>query len=170
MSDNQNLPNIGTPEEALQKMKDGYLSFLDSVAKFVTIAEFYTDKTHEGQSLPEDFAKRYSDNFQKLKNESPDDFSSQVAFFTLVTLDFVEEIKDNLKEYERILKEGPDQSASLYDQACDYLAIKDEFTDLKDTIDDINRIMAKEKVAETNENDPEYDYIAKQRDENKFGE
>ena len=32
------LPEIGTPEQALEKMKNSYQAFIDSLAKFITIA------------------------------------------------------------------------------------------------------------------------------------
>ncbi len=170
MNDEKTLPNIGTPEEALAKMKNGYQAFLDSAAKFVTIAEFYTEKTNEGQPLPSNFQEKYTYNYQKLKNETPDDFGNQIAFFTLLYLDFVDDIKENLNAYDSMIKNGPDKSASEYDQACDYLAIKDEFTDLLETLNDVSAQIITERIADTNENDPEYDYNAKQLDERKFGE
>lgn len=169
MNDEKELPNIGTPEQALVKMKNGYQAFLDSAAKFVTIAEFYTEKTNEGQPLPADFQEKYTLNYQKLKNETPDNFGNQIAFFTLLLLDFVDDIKENLHAYEDMIKNGPDKEASAYDQACDYLAIKDEFTDLMETLNDVNAQIFDERVADTNENDPEYDYNAKQIETSRFG-
>ncbi len=170
MIDEKELPNIGTPKEALEKMKEGFKAFLDSSAKFVTIAEFYTDKANEGQPLPSNFQERYTINYQKLKAETSENFGNQIAFFTLLYLDFIDDIKENLKEYEKLLNDGPDKEASEYDQACDYLAIRDEFTDLRETLDDVNAQIAAERIADTNYNDPEYDYNAKMVDENKFKE
>lgn len=170
MNEDKILPNIGTPEEALGSMKNGYQAFLDSSAKFVTIAEFYTDKNNEGQPLPSNFQELYTANYQKLKNETPENFGNQIAFFTLLYLDFVDDIKDTLTQYDEILKNGPDKNASAYDQACDYLAIKDGFTDLRETLDDVNAQIAEERLADTNYNDSEYDYNAKQVEENRFKE
>ena len=168
MNTEKELPEIGTPEQALEKMKDSYKAFLDSTSKFVTIAEYYTDTTNEGQPLPSDFQSRYTVNYQKLKNDTPENIGYQIAFFTLIYLDFVEEIKENIQAYQDMIKNGPDKEASAYDQACDYLAIKVEFTDIIETLNDISMTIASERIADTNINDPEYDYNAKQVEENRF--
>ena len=65
------LPEIGTPEQALEKMKNSYQAFIDSLAKFITIAEYYTEKANEGQPLPSDCQTRYTSHYQSLKNKKP---------------------------------------------------------------------------------------------------
>lgn len=162
------LPEIGTPEQALEKMKNSYQAFIDSLAKFITIAEYYTEKANEGQPLPSDFQTRYTSHYQSLKKETAENIGYQIAFFALVYLDFVEEIKENVQAYQDMLANGPDKEASAYDQACDYLAIKDEFSDIITTLNDISMTIASERIAETNLNDPEYDYNAKQVEESRF--
>jgi hypothetical protein len=162
------LPEIGTPEQALEKMKNSYQAFIDSLAKFITIAEYYTEKTNEGQPLPSDFQTRYTSHYQNLKKETAENIGYQIAFFALVYLDFVEEIKENVQAYQDMLANGPDKEASAYDQACDYLAIKDEFSDIITTLNDISMTIASERIAETNLNNPEYDYNAKQVEESRF--
>lgn len=161
-------PEIDKPSVAESKMKNAYQAFLDSSAKFITIAEFYCDKQNEGQPLSSNFQEKYTYNYQKLKAKTPDDFEKEIASFTLLLLDFTIDIKENLEEYQKMLADGPDKDASEYDQACDYLAIRDSFIDLKESLDDVSKAMIRYRVAETNENDPEYDYNAKIIEENKF--
>lgn len=165
----KNLPNIGTPAQALEKMKDGYKSFLDAAAKFVTITQFYVEKSNVGQPLPSDFQSKYTVNYQKLKKETPENVCYLIASFTVLELDFVEEIKDNLTSYQDMITNGPDKDASDYDKACDYLAIRDEFIDLKTDLVDVAMTIGSDREAYTNYNDPEYDYNAKQLEESKFG-
>lgn len=164
----KNLPNIGTVSEAKEKMIDGYKTFLDSCAKFMAIGEFYIDKSHEGQPLPSDFASKYTLAFTSLKQASTDDIGYKLAFYTILDLEFIDEIKENLDSYSEIIKNGPDKTVSEYDQACDYLSIRDEFIDLKKELDYISMRIGKERYAETNFNDPNYDYNAKEFDNNKF--
>lgn len=163
-----NLPNVGTPSQAREKMKEGYKSFLDASAKFITIAEFYVDKANEGQQLPNNFSSKYTTNYQKLKEEKHDDFGNDIAFYTLLLLDFIDDIKENLKAYEDILANGPDKEASQYDQACDYLAIRDEFIDITEELNDTMAQILYDKYAETNYNDPDYDLNAKLTELNRF--
>lgn len=164
----KDLPNIGTIEEAKERLENGYKSFLDSCAKFMAVAEFYTDKSHEGQPLPNDFASRYTTAFSSLKTSNVDDIGYKLAFYTILELEFIDEIKENLVSYAEIIKNGPDQSVLEYDQVCDYLSIRDEFVDLKKSIDYITMKIAKSRFATTNFNDPNYDYNAKQLDLNRF--
>lgn len=166
MSEEKTLPNIGTPEEALAQMKERYKAFLDITAKFCAISEFYTDTTHIGHSLGEDFTDRYNYYFKKLKESSPEDVYTQLAFFTLLDLDFLSDVKDNLVQYEKLLK-GDDLATNDYDKAWDYLTVKDEFTDEIQVFDDTNKEIATEQEADTNYNDPDYDLNAKVVEENK---
>jgi hypothetical protein len=161
MNTEKELPNIGTPEQALQKMKNSYQAFLDSSAKFITLAEFYSNKENEGKTLGAEFQEKYTVNYQKLKQCPAEEFGNLIASFTLLYLDFAEDIKENLTSYENLIANGPDKDANEYDQACDYLSIKDEFTDLKDTLNDVNAQISEDKLLETNPGDPLYDYSAK---------
>lgn len=167
MIDTMNLPDVGTPEEAKEKMKDSYKAFLDVTAKFVAVADFYSVKEHEGQPLGDDFIDSYSAAFQKLKNSSDEDFYTALAYYAVFDLDFLADVKDALNEYHEQLDRVYDSSVSAYDQACDYLAVKDSFTDLIDEFEDVNGEIVKERELETNFNDPHYDLNAKITEENK---
>jgi hypothetical protein len=169
LNDKENdLPDVGTPEQAKKKMIEAYASFLDSAAKFLTLGEFYSDNTHEGQALGTDFQSRYNVNYNKLKSSAtPEDFGYQLSFYTLVYLDYIEDVKENLRQYEEILK-GQDPKLSDYDKACDLLAIKDEFTDLEHVLNDVNLTIAEERAIETHYNDPEYDASAKELEKRQF--
>jgi hypothetical protein len=160
-SDFKIMPDIGTPEEAKTKLKEAYSSFLDSCAKFVTLAAFYSDPNNENQPVAATFQDDYSKNYAALKNDSVDDFGFAIANYTLLYLEFVDEIKDNLNQYNEIMK-GQDPALSDYDKACDLLAIKDEFTDLEKVINDVNQQVAEERIADTHYNDPKYDLQALQ--------
>jgi hypothetical protein len=160
MNNDLNLPQVGTPEEAKKKMTEGYASFLDSAAKFVTIADFYSDETNEGKALGTTFRESYLANFAKLKAGSVDDFIYLMEQHATLYLDFINDIQDNLTAYFDILK-GQDASLSDYDKACDLLAIKDEFTDLEKVLDDTNKLIAEDRYLETHYNDPLYDIQAK---------
>lgn len=155
------LPDVGTPEECKKKMSEAYASFLDIASKFVSLAEVYANKENEGQPLGDSFRKAYHDNYQKLKESTPDDFAYQMAFYALVYIEFVDEVKDNLKEYKRLL-EGDDPSLSDYDVCCDYLTVKDEFTDLSNVLRDINNAIAENREAPSHVGDPLYDPNAKE--------
>ncbi len=163
---NEELPNVGTPEEAKAKMKEGYKAFLDVIAKFVTLAEYYTDQNNVGKPVTSDFASRYQFNFGKLKGASPEDVALQIGCFTLMQLDFIEDVKENLFRYQELL-DHPEEDISEYDQACDLLTVKDEFTDEIGIFEDVNKAMATDREAYTNYNDPEYDPNAKVLEENK---
>jgi hypothetical protein len=165
MFPNNDLPNVGTPEEALAKMKDSYKAFVDVIAKFVTLSEFYTDQNNVGKPLGSDFAQRYQFNFTKIKNSSAEDVAAQIGFFTLLELDFVEDIKDNLVRYNELLSNS-EEGVSDYDRACDLLTVKDEFTDEIAIFEDVNKAIASDKEAYTNYNDPAYDPNAKIIEEN----
>ncbi|MFA6624709.1 MAG: hypothetical protein WCS80_02970 [Bacilli bacterium] len=167
ITDTTNRPDIGTPEEAKKKMVESYASFLDSAAKFVTLADFYTDPVNEGQTLGTDFRDKYNTNYQKLKVSSVDDFCYSLSFFTLIFLDYIDDVKENLSQYKTILA-GQDADLSDYDKACDLLAIRDEFTDLEKVLNDVNLTIADERIAETNYGDPDYDASAKALDARRF--
>lgn len=166
MIETNDLPNVGTPDEALAKMKDGYKAFLDSISKFITIAQYYTEKENEGKPLPDDFAVSYQAIFDKLKTEKPDDIETELATFTLLELDFLSDVKDNLVEFHNLETNGSNADND-YDKACDYLTIKDEFTDEIDVFNDVSEEMIEEKEALTNYNDPAYDMNAAIVEENK---
>ena len=84
------LPEIGMPEQALEKMKNSYQAFIDSLAKFITIAEYYTEKSNEGQPLPSDFQTRYTSHYQNLKKETAENIQKKVS-----------EYLNNLQEHTR---------------------------------------------------------------------
>lgn len=162
------LPDIGTLDDALNKMKEAHKSFLDCITKFSLIADFYVDENNTNKRLPNNVLDNYTNTYQKFKSATIDDIGYQLASYTLFYLDFVDEVKENLTAYNDLLTNGPDKSASTYDQTCDYLAIRDEFIDLIDEINGISKAMIADKEAYTNYNDPEYDLNAKEVDKNKF--
>ena len=155
------LPNLGTPEECKEKMSQAYASFLDIASKFVSLAEFYSDKKNEGQPLDDRFLSSYNRNHQKLKEASPKDFCYQMSFYALVYLSYIEEIEKNLEDYQRLLQ-GDDPTLSAYDQCCDYLTIRDEFKDLENILKDINNDIAENREAPSHIGDTLYDPNAKE--------
>lgn len=155
-SEYNSLPTVGTPEEAKERMKQGYASFLDSCAKFLTLANYYSEKKNEGKALPATFMELYQKNHKLLKESSVEDFGYYLAQHAALYLDYIEEIKENLTAYQEILK-GQDPSLSDYDKACDLLAIKDEFTDLEKELNQVNRAVAEERYLDTHINDKDYD-------------
>lgn len=155
------LPDLGTPAECKEKMCQAYASFLDVASKFVSLAEFYSDKKNEGQPLGDRFLDSYNLNHRKLKESSPADFCYQMSFFALVYLSYIEEVQENLEEYERLLK-GDDPSLSDYDQCCDYLTVKDEFKDLENVLKAINNDIAENREAPSHIGDTLYDPNAKE--------
>lgn len=161
MNDSKILPNVGTPEECRRKMMDGYASFLDIACKFIALGEVYTIDENKGKPLGDNFRNAYHAVYQKIKNASPEDFCYQMSFLALVYLSYIDEVKENLAEYQRLLK-GDDPSLSEYDQCCDYLTVKDEFTDLSNTLKEINNDIAENREAESHVGDPEYDPNAKE--------
>lgn len=165
MIENESLPKVGTPDEALKKMKEGYKQFLDTSAKFMTIAEYYTNEKNTGQELSPEFTKNFIFNRQKIESLSDDDLIATLESYTLLELSYFDDVKDNLDDYRRLISEGPDESATPYNQACDYLAVKDTFTDINDTLYDVCRARMYDRSARTNQGDPDYDLVAKQEQE-----
>lgn len=152
------LPNLGTPEEAETKMKESYLNFLDTASKFVTICDFYSDRNNEGKPLPSTFFASLNANKEKLDQAAPHDFFIMMAFYAAVELDFLSDVKVNLEDYHSILEKKRDERGlSDYDKCCDRLAVRDTFVDLKNEIDDINLQIVQDKELDTKLNDPEYD-------------
>ncbi len=152
------LPDVGTPEEAKRKMMDGYNGFVDICAKFVTITDYYTDKARKGQPLPSDFNVAYNANYNRLKNADVDDFGSLLALNAVVYLQFIDEIKDNLDFYYDLLDhEDDDPELSDYDKACDYLTCKDEFTDLGNKLTSYSKAIVQQRDVDNHFNDPQYD-------------
>lgn len=165
MNETNNLPKIGTPSEALEKRKEGYKQFLDTAAKFRTIADYYTDEKNTGQELSPEFTKNFVFNRQKIESLSDDDLIDSLESYTLLELDYFDDVKENLSDYRRLIEQGPDENASPYDQACDYLAVRDTFTDINDTLYDVCRARMFDRSAATNQGDPDYDLVAKQEQE-----
>ena len=155
------LPDLGTPEECREKMGQAYASFLDVASKFISLAEFYSDRKNEGQPLDNHFLDSYNRNHKKLKDATPDEFCYQMAFYALVYLSYIEEVKDNLEEYERLLS-SEDGSLSDYDQSCDYLTVRDEFKDLENILKAINNDIAENREAPSHIGDTLYDPNAKE--------
>ena len=150
------LPDIGTPEEAKNKMKDAYLSYLDSAAKFVTLAEYYTDVNNKDKPTNANFINRYNFNFNKLKNSQSSDYVYSMSYFTIIPLTYIEELKENLDDYSRLL-DHEDKDLSDYDKACDYLTVRDEFKDLERALNRENKRIAENRDAMTHFNDSKYD-------------
>lgn len=167
MIPNNDLPDVGTPEEALEKMKDSYKALLDSIAKFVTISGYYIIDSNDNTDLPTDFLERYNTNFQKLKGESAEEIYEDIATFTMLDLLDVEEIRDDIQRYDDLLKNGPDKTASSYDQACDYLSVKDAFNEHIELLNQVSGWAIEDKGITTHFNDVDYDPAAKQVEENK---
>lgn len=153
---NLDLPDIETPEEAKAKLKQSRVSFVDSCAKFVTICDYYSDPVHENRTLPVTFQEGYAKNYALLKKASIDEFCYQISKFAALSLEFVDEVKECLEEYETVLN-YEDPSISEYDRSCDLLAAKDTFTDLENEINITNKTIAQERYLETHPMDPDYD-------------
>lgn len=165
MIEENNLPKVGTPDEALKKRTEGYKQFLDTAAKFRTIAEYYSDEKNGGQDLSPEFTKNFIFNRQKIESLSDEDLIATLESYTLLELSYFDDVKENLADYRRLVEEGPDENATPYDQACDYLAVKDTFTDINDTFYDVCRARRYDRRARTNFGDPDYDLVAKQEQE-----
>lgn len=150
------LPDIGTIEEAKVKLQQSYLSFLDSAAKFVTISQYYSEQVNKGRALPVTFKDSYIKNLNKLKTLSPDDFGYELSIFTMLYLDFVDDVIDVLTQYKEV-GTNQDESLSDYDKTCDILAVRDGFKDLENTLNEVNRQVAIDRDIETHFNDADYD-------------
>lgn len=181
MINEKEFPNLGTPEEAEAKMKQGYLAFLDTVSKFVTLCDIYSKVENDGKSLSEvypdkgnqkyqaastaeskaetkTFLNDYMTNKAKLRKATPEEFYSIIATYTVYELEYVREIRDNLTEYFDIIEKKKDErDFSDYNKCCDRLAVKDAFMDLKNDIDNDNRQIVQDKELLTNVNDPKFD-------------
>ncbi len=181
MTNEKDFPNLGTPEEAEAKMKQGYLAFLDTASKFVTLCGIYSKAENDGKSLAEvypdkgnqkyptadvaenkaetkTFLNDYMANKAKLRKATPEEFYSIIANYAVYELEYVKEIKDNLTEYFDIIEKKKDErDLSDYDKCCDRLAVKDVFTDLKNDIDNDNRQIVQDKELLTNVNNPKFD-------------
>ena len=153
---NQKLPVIETPEEAKAKMKESYLSFIQSCSVFVTMADFYSQEENTGHMLPNNFIETFNMNIKKLREGSLNDFVYIMASSCALHLGFIEEARDNLNDYFEILK-GQDETLSDYDKACDLLVIKDTFVDLKHDLDETNKIIKTTKSIETHPNNKNFD-------------
>ncbi|MFA6829164.1 MAG: hypothetical protein WCR67_00430 [Bacilli bacterium] len=150
---------VSTIEEAKKKLTNSYACFMDSVAKFVTIADFYENPENEGKMLTHEFRDNYLKNYAKLKESSVDDIGYMMADHAALYIEYIEDIKENLTAYNEIIK-GQDETLSEYDRICDLLAIKDEFTDLGRDLNKANRIIGNDRRLDTHKNDPEYDIQA----------
>lgn len=159
----KNLPNLGTVEQCMEKMKQGYRTFIQSAAMFVTVCDFYSDNKNEGLKLPQNLTDLHAANVIKLSVDDPQYIFESIAVYAALTLDFVSEIKENIENYFTILRDGQDASLSDYDKCCDLLTIKDEFTDLKHDLDEVSSQIIDDKFLENNINDPEYDPNAIER-------
>ena len=159
----KNLPNLGTVEQCLEKMKQGYRAFIQSAAMFVTVCDFYSDNKNEGLRLPSNLTDLHAGNVVSLSVADPQYIFERIAVYAALSLDFVGEIKENLDSYFTILNDGQEETLSDYDKCCDLLAIKDEFTDLKHDLDEVSTQIIDDKYLENNINDPAYDPNAIQR-------
>lgn len=153
---NKDLPPIETPEVAKAKLKQSYLSFIDSCSKFITMANYFAQEENKGHGLPATFSEDYTKNLSKLRDCTLDDFVYFMASPCALHLGFIDECKENLESYYEILK-GQDESLSDYDKACDLLAIKDTFTDLENSLNETNKIILSERDVETHVDNKHYD-------------
>jgi len=162
MENDRSLPSIESPEAAKQKMMDSYHSFVDSAAKFLSLADFYGEKENEGKAVPVTFQDAYSKNYQKLLSSNPDDFSYLLSRYAALDLDFLSDVEENLSQFDA-LKAGQDPSLSDYDKSCDLLAVRDTFVDLEKALNEANRAIATERELDSNFGDPAYDPSAAQQ-------
>lgn len=160
MNEEKTLPRIETPEIAKNKLIQTHLAFVDCASKFYALATFYSETTNKGKMVDETFQRFYDIAFKKLKNADRQEFSYQLAFFAILPLTFIEDIKDNIDEYHEIL-EGQDPSLSDYDKSCDLLAIRDTFIDLQNDLLIFSRRIAKNREIEPHYNDKAYDLNAR---------
>ncbi len=181
MTNEKDFPNLGTPEEAEAKMKQGYLAFLDTISKFVTLCDIYSKTENEKKSLSEvypdkgnqklpsngsvedkteakSFLSDYMANKAKLRKATPEEFYTLIASYAVYELEYVKEIKDTLIDYLDISgKKRDERGLSDYDKCCDRLAVRDAFTDLRKDIDNDNRQIIQDKELLTNVNNPKFD-------------
>ncbi len=180
MINEKELPNLGTPEEAEAKMKQGYLAFLDTISKFVTLCDIYSNPNNDGKNLndvypnkasqslasadnndktaPKTFLSDYMANKSKLKKSSPEEFYTIIASYAVYELEFVKEIKETVGDYLDIIEKKRDErDLSDYEKCCDRLATRDAFIDLKNDIDNDNRQIIQDKELLTNVNNPKFD-------------
>lgn len=181
MTDEKDFPNLGTPEEAEAKMKQGYLAFLDTISKFVTLCNIYSKAENEKKSLSEvypdkgnqkltpdsstenkveakSFLNDYMANKAKLRKATPEEFYTMIASYAVYELEYAKEIKDTVADYLDIMgKKRDERDLSDYDKCCDRLAVRDSFTDLKNDIDNDNRQIIQDKELLTNVNNPKFD-------------
>ena len=157
------LPDLGTPEQAIEKMKNGYMQFIQSASMFLCLAEYYSTSTNRGHSLDSKFSSRHGLKVSSLLKERERDIYAEISCYACCPLEFVREIQDNLREYFHIIDHGQDESLSDYDKCCDSLTIRDEFIDLKEEIDSFSKKILSEKELDNNLNDPAYDPNSIQR-------
>lgn len=156
MNNEKNLPKIESPEVAKNKLIQAHLSFVDCASKFYALATFYSDAVNKGKMLDESFQHFYDIAFKKLKNADAEEFGYQLAFFAILPLTFIDDIKENLNEYIEILK-GQDPSLSDYDKSCDLLAIRDSFIDLENDLLMYSKKIGKSRDIDAHYNDSAYD-------------
>lgn len=151
------LPHLGTPESCIKKMKESYTAFVQSAAFFITLANYYSENTNRGKKLEPKFASLQHANVIDLQQSSNQDFIEKMEFYAVLPLELTAEIKENLDMYQDVIENGQDNSLSDYDKCCDTLTIKDEFTDLKNEVDEYSKIMMNKREINNKLNDPLYD-------------
>lgn len=154
---NENSLDIGSLKDAKEKTKQTFNKFVDLIAKFLTLADYYSQREHYYQPLDETMVNDYTRYSNLLLKSSPEDFCYEISKECLLYLEFIDEIKENLINYNNVMNDAFEKGSSDYDKICDTLTVKDEFIDLMEPINDAYNIISKTKIVEPHFDDPLYD-------------
>lgn len=150
------LPELGTIEECKHKMHEAYINFVDIASKFISLAEFYSAPEHKNIPLNDSFRLSYNYNFQHLKESDVDEFIYQLSFLAVLSLDYIDDIEENLRTYHELMEKGSEAETD-YDKCCDYLACRDGFIDQQNDLLNECKKISKMRSAEVHQNDELYD-------------
>ena len=103
MIEENNLPKVGTPDEALKKRTEGYKQFLDTAAKFRTLAEYYSDEKNVGQDLSPEFTKTFIFNRQNIESLSDAALIATLESYPLLELSSFDSVTATLADYRRLV-------------------------------------------------------------------
>ncbi len=153
--------NIGSLQDAKNKMKDSFNQFVDLISKFLSIADYYSEIKNYYQPLSNQMVNEYARYYTLLSSASTEDFCYEIEKECLLYLDFIDEIRENLNLYFEIINDKQDSSLSEYDKTYDALTVRDEFIDLMKPINEAYNYIYKQKKAEPHHDNPKYDPVVK---------
>lgn len=151
------LPDIGTKQQAREKLIKTYLSFLDLLSKFLSLCDYYQEVKNYYKPLSDSLISEYSRNLNNLKGAFADDICYEISKECVFYLDFVDEIEENLNEYFKIIDTDYGVDLDEYDLCCDILAVRDEFIDLMEPIEKAYESIMRQKKVIPHVDDPLYD-------------